>query len=208
MKVKRLLDKYFIKGITNIIWEYLPDFIIEDVNGNFISCLMNEYDNISKQNIKGILIIKTFIINKKEIFLYTTNLTYIKGKVEIKTDDLSCCFYSSSFNQPINWDVLNVINMEGMFCESDFNQPLNLYTLNVEDIRGTFETSIYNHPLNWDTKKVKDMGSIFMWSIYNHFLNWDIPNIKNIDWMFRMSKYNHSLNIWVEKYNICINNLY
>ena len=88
MNVKKLLDKYFIPDVSDIIWNYLPDFILEDTDGSYISCLQDEYDNVKNKNIKGIIIIKTFIINKRNMFEYTENLIYIKGKVKIKTNDL------------------------------------------------------------------------------------------------------------------------
>ena len=177
MKVKRLLDKYFIQGISDIIWDYLPDFILEDTDGSYITCLQNEYNEIKKEYIKGILIIKTFIINKNSMFKNTENLIYIKGKVKIKTNDLSYCIFNSSFNQPLNWNTENVKNMLGMFCNSQYNQQLNWDVSKVTDMDSMFYNSQYNHPLNWDVSNVTVMTNMFCNSQYNHPLNWDVSNV-------------------------------
>ena len=207
MKVKRILDKYFITDISDIIWNYLPDFIIEDINGNYISYLndeYDEYDDIEEENIKGILIIKIFIIY--DTFVNIKNISYIFGKVEIKTNELNRCFSASSFNQPLNWDVSNIKDMEYMFCESVFNQPLNFNTKNVIYMSYMFCSSNFNHPLNFNTEYTEYMDYMFSCGDMKYPIILDLSNIKYIFGFLEYLKYNYSLN-WIKKYGFNDNDI-
>jgi hypothetical protein len=68
-----------------------------------------------------------------------------------------------NFNQPLNFDTSNVIDMSCMFIgASKFNQPLYFDTSNVTDMGWMFRCATkYIHPLYFDTSNVIDMSCMF-----------------------------------------------
>ena len=70
-----------------------------------------------------------------------------------------------SFNEPLNWDTKNVINMSYMFYNAiSFNQPLNFNTENVNKMSHMFQLAkSFNQSLNFtSTKNVTDMRCMFL----------------------------------------------
>ena len=68
-----------------------------------------------------------------------------------------------SFNQPLDFNTSNVINMGSMFdgCRN-FNQSLDFDTSNVINMESMFEgCKSFNQPLDFDTSNVTNMESMF-----------------------------------------------
>lgn len=132
---------------------------------------------------------------------------------------------NNSFNQPIgNWDVSNVVTMEGMFgatpfnqslefwdvskvvdmyamfANSSFNQPINNWNVkNVRNMRGLFAASEFNQPINnWDVSNVLSMFNMFSYNyVFNQPLDqWDVSNVLNMDLMFLDTSFNQNLSGW------------
>ena len=111
---------------------------------------------------------------------------------------------TTMFNEYINeWDVSNVVNMEGMFHEcAMFNQPLNEWnTHNVVNMKHMFHNAAsFNQYLNtWNTSKVEAMGYMFCRAAsFNQCIDrWDTSSVGTMRAMFAgASVFNQPIGCW------------
>ena len=101
-----------------------------------------------------------------------------------------------------NWDVSNVLNMQGMFYDCFvFNQPLNSWDVSsvvlfTNFLNGAFN---FNQPLNnWDVSSAITMRAMFAFSSFNNPINsWDVSSVVDMSDMFNnCNKFNQPLNNW------------
>ena len=112
-----------------------------------------------------------YTIVDNELFdnLNVTNTDFTRIVTTLVTD-MSYKFSNvEDFNQDISqWDVSNVVNMEGMFSESNFNQEIGNWNVSqVVNMGGMFmnlqvdRTFPFNQDLSsWDVSNVTYMGSL------------------------------------------------
>ena len=100
-------------------------------------------------------------------------------------------FLNTDFNEDIsNWDVSNVLFMNQMFMwNNQFNQDISNWDVsNVTDMSFMFEQSYgFNQGIeNWDVSSVTDMGRMFngAGSFNQDISNWDVSNVTNMESMF------------------------
>ena len=186
--------------------EELVKMIKEEIKKNGNSCSLNHID-----------------VSKIKEMTYLFSRDYYEG------------YYLADFNGDISeWNVSNVIDMEGMFECSNFNGDLyywdfsNLQCMtrmffeadftgdisewnvsNVEDMSGMFRSNIkFNENINnWDVSNVENMESMFEDSIFNQPLNkWNVSKVTNMSYMFCNNKsFKQDISMW--KINrICITN--
>jgi surface protein len=124
------------------------------------------------------------------------------GIPKIKTHTLACMFCNSEFNGDISqWDVSNVINMQGMFYNSQFNNPslLTWDVSNVTTMRFMFKDSKFNGDLSkWNVSNVTDMVGMFYNSQFNNpsLLTWDVSSVTTMFQMFNNSLFNRDISQW------------
>jgi len=101
------------------------------------------------------------------------------------------------------WNVSNIINMEGMFFNAHyFNQFLGAWNVsNVIDMSSMFSHSpFFNQPLNnWNVSRVIDMDLMFYSTgFFNQPLDlWNVSHVKTMRNMFcEAGMFNQSLNNW------------
>eukprot|EP00392_Amoebophrya_sp_AT5.2_P001225 g1227.t1 len=114
-------------------------------------------------------------------------------KYEIHGDyigfSLACVFCGAeSFDQPLeNWDVSDVINMDGLFAGAlQFNQPLNRWDVSrLKSAARMFQNAAaFDQPLDrWKTSSLKDVGSMFQGAAaFNQQLGgWDMSRCEGDD---------------------------
>ena len=92
------------------------------------------------------------------------------------------------------WNVSNVITMDGLFAGSNFNGDLSKWNVsNVTNMMATFEKSKFNNDSikNWNVSNVIDMNLMFMESKFNQNINnwnWNINEKCSVTAMFSQSK--------------------
>ena len=173
-KITRNYKSYIawdVSKVKSMKWMF---FACEDFNGNIsnwntsslkeIECMFKEAHTFN-QNIDT----KIKIINNEQYIAW--NVSYIT--------DMNYLFERAySFNTTIkNWNVLNVINMEGMFSSSGYNQPLS----------------------NWDVRNVNNMSNMFgdCHEFNQDISNWNVENVKDFGFMFYNAlSFNHNLDKW------------
>ena len=109
-----------------------------------------------------------------------------------------------SFNENIeNWDVTNVVTMEGMFQGCVFyNQPLNKWNINkLTNMAYLFnKCHSFNQPLDkWDTKSVTTLKATFADAqVFNQDVyEWNVGRVITMERMFEGAhSFNQPLNGW------------
>lgn len=91
-------------------------------------------------------------------------------------------FYYTNLDTEIdisNWDMSNVVDMNGMFMKCN----INCY---IGDIS------------KWDTKKVRNMSQLFCFSNFNQSINdWNTSEVKDMSFMFYKNKeFNQDISDW------------
>jgi surface protein len=131
------------------------------------------------------------VTNMKELFC--------SGRLE---DDSN--IPENEFNDDIsNWDVSNVITMEGMFVKAtSFNQPIGVWnTHNVTTMDRMFSgVTSFNQPIGaWDTHNVTTMDRMFAGATsFNQPIGaWNTHNVTNMNGMFyNAALFNQPIGAW------------
>lgn len=109
-------------------------------------------------------------------------------------------FCQSTINQDIsNWDVSNVRDMSFMFAESEFTGDLSKWkTSSLESMHQMFFSTDFNFDISsWNVSKVEDMDLLFTLSKFNQDISgWDVSNVRTMKSMFEESTFNHNLGSW------------
>ena len=95
--------------------------------------------------------------------------------------------HSKFYGYLSNWDVSNVIDMDGMFEDSAFNGDISKWDVsNVKSMMFMFEDSAFNGDISkWDVSNVTNMRRMFMKSAFNGDIsNWDVSNVIDMEKMF------------------------
>ena len=81
-----------------------------------------------------------------------------------------------------------VEDFAGLFARTKFNEKLDWDTHNALDMSAMFKDSVnFNQPLNWDTSKVGGMMETFMgaYSFDQELASWDVAKVYP-GWFLRM----------------------
>ena len=111
-------------------------------------------------------------------------------------------FAATNFNRPLNnWNVSNVVTMEGMFnSNAAFNQNINSWNVsNVQNMAEMFAGATgFSQPLNnWNTSSVTTMAYMFdRATAFNQPLNsWNVSNVVTMEGMFKnATNFNQNIN--------------
>jgi len=121
----------------------------------------------------------------------------------VETNNLSglfsTCSSLTSVNNINNWDVSNVINMDGMFSASLFNQPLNNWNVsNVTDMYAMFKGTPFNQDISsWNVSNVTTMQSMFAFTPFNQDISlWNVSVVNDMTYMFVNSPFNQDISSW------------
>ncbi len=129
-------------------------------------------------------------IFRNGLFAYYSGQVDFNGAVDLAPDavDITYMFsHTAQFNEPIDFDTSNVINMRDMFSFAEaFDQPVDFDTSNVTNMSCMFfETKSFNQSLNFNTSNVTDMSHMFYCAeSFNESLEFDTANVTSMRGMF------------------------
>lgn len=138
-------------------------------------------------------------------FIGCSNLIEVPGNIPSTIVDLSYLFhYNDTFTCDVsNWDVSNVINMNGTFNDCmNFVQDLSNWNVsNVETMKYMFHnaTQFNSNISGWNVSKVTDMSSMFGGTFFfnQDIGSWDVSNVTDMSHMFYSAyEFNQNLDSW------------
>lgn len=100
-----------------------------------------------------------------------------------------------------NWDVSNVISMNGTFSESNFNGDISNWNVSkVKYMSEMFSNSPFNNDISgWNIESLIDASLMFYQNlVFNQPIgSWNTSNLRNINGMFSYAyEFNQPLNSW------------
>ena len=151
---------------------------------------------------------------------------YLRTLCVSKITDMSWIFTGKSGNTRYidNWDVSNVVNMEGMLASQYLNADISNWDVrrvknmsrmfvyanpqydigkwsvdSVTDMSGMFRSSAFNQDISsWNVGNVTNMGDMFWNSAFDQDISsWDVSSVTDMNNMFALSqKFDHGLSSW------------
>ena len=170
--LKSVLDGVLLPDLVNLINQFVPDIIIDDV-----SYIQKDVSGSMLQCAHSIHFYSTFQIRND---MYFRKIEKMTGTPTIIATSFKRMFHdATSFKGDISsWDVSSVKNMHGMFSgATNFNCDLS----------------------GWDVSSVVNMASMFQnASAFNYDLSrWNTSSAVNMSWMFQGAhKFDCDLGRW------------
>ena len=150
----------------------------------------------------------TLLLDKTGGFYGCANLT-LTSVVDVPNIDnnggfllFNSCLSITTINRIGEWDVSNVIAMNGMFynCTS-FNGNMSRWNVsNVTDMSNMFSNTLFNNDVSeWNVSNVLSMNSMFFGnSVFNQDVSgWDVSMVNDMTLMFANSiSFNQNIGGW------------
>ena len=154
-----------------------------DENGVTIKC----YDWGEVGDIGSVNGVFYTIIDREQLSNLISNNENVSNICTTKIVDMKNLIRGQFNNDISNWDVSNVIDMDGMFMNSIFNEDISNWDVSsVTNMKDMFFESEFNGDIsNWNVSNVNSMYRMFESSNFNGDIsNWDVSSVTNMSEMF------------------------